>query len=516
MARPRRQSQAGLANTLARLPIMLLAFGFFSGSMFVPAFYALVREDHGDARAFFYTGLLGVILFAMISIALAGRTNRKRVLSDLFALFFIMLGIPILLAFPVYEALRTTTFYNAYLEMVGAITTTGTLVFLDPDRLSPTLHLWRGQVAWMGGFVMWVAAASILAPLNLGGFEVTARSEPGRIGAQSGQQARRDEHLQMFQVIAKLFQVYFGLTLVLWIGLMVSGETALTGIVHAMSILSTSGISPVSDLDGSGAGLTGEVLMVIFLVFALSRLTFSTDTVIQTGGGVFSDPEIRLALSILLAMPLLLFLRHWFGAAEFSESATVSEALRAFWGSFFTIASFLTTTGFTSAEWDMAQSWSGLNTPGLILVALALIGGGVATTAGGVKLLRVFALYRHGVREMEQLVHPNSVSGARGLGRRLQRGGAYIAWVFFMLFAITLAGACLLFTAFGASFEDAMILAASSLSNTGPLLSAAPQDPISLAALPLGVKVVFCFAMVVGRIETLAVIALVTPDLWRA
>ena len=71
--------------------------------------------------------------------------------------------------------------------------------------------------------------------------------------------------------------------------------------------------------------------------------------------------------------------------------------------------SFLTTTGFVSEHWLDAQAWSGLPTPGLILLGLALIGGGVATTAGGVKLLRVFALYQNGAREME--VRPQRSQG---------------------------------------------------------------------------------------------------------
>ena len=68
----------------------------------------------------------------------------------------------------------------------------------------------------------------------------------------------------------------------------------------------------------------------------------------------------------------------------------------------FTVLSFLTTTGFVSSEWEAAQGWSGLATPGVILMGLALMGGGVATTAGGVKLLRVFTLYLNGLREMQK------------------------------------------------------------------------------------------------------------------
>ncbi len=58
------------------------------------------------------------------------------------------------------------------------------------------------------------------------------------------------------------------------------------------------------------------------------------------------------------------------------------------WGSVFTVLSFLTTTGFSSSDWGAAQAWSGLETPGVLLMGLALIGGGVATTAGGCEVVK--------------------------------------------------------------------------------------------------------------------------------
>ena len=64
------------------------------------------------------------------------------------------------------------------------------------------------------------------------------------------------------------------------------------------------------------------------------------------------------------------------------------------------------------------QLWSDLPEPGTILLGVAVMGGGIATTAGGVKLLRLYALYRHGLREMDMLIHPSTV-GRRGQGDRL-------------------------------------------------------------------------------------------------
>ena len=144
-----------------------------------------------------------------------------------------------------------------------------------------------------------------------------------------------------------------------------------------------------------------------------------------------------------------------------------------------------------------------------------MIGGGVATTAGGVKLLRVFALYLNGRREIERLVHPSSVGNARAVSRRIRRHGAFVAWVFFMLFAISLAAITVILGGFGVRFDAAIVLATSALSTTGPLTDVALEAPIVLVELNAGAKLVYGAAMVLGRLETLAIIALLSPNLWR-
>jgi trk system potassium uptake protein TrkH len=98
----------------------------------------------------------------------------------------------------------------------------------------------------------------------------------------------------------------------------------------------------------------------------------------------------------------------------------------------------------------------------------------------------------------------------------LQRNGAFIAWIFFMLFALTLAALTMLMALFGVEFDDALVLSIAGLSTTGPVMTQAADAPIDLAGLTFSAKGVFCAAMVLGRLETLAIIALFTPDLWRS
>jgi trk system potassium uptake protein TrkH len=219
---------------------------------------------------------------------------------------------------------------------------------------------------------------------------------------------------------------------------------------------------------------------------------------------------------LVAVLTLGLFLRHWIAAFDIDMPLSPLAILRSLWGSAFTALSFLTTTGFASASWDEARAWSGLGTPGLVLAGLAIVGGGVATTAGGVRLLRVYALVRHGEREMIRLVHPAAVLGGGATARWLRRQGAYRAWIFFMLFAITVALVMAAAALTGLGFEPAMIMSIAALSNTGPLAAIAGDTALHWAELNGPAQFVFALAMVLGRLETLAIIALFNPELWRA
>ncbi|MEX0319655.1 MAG: TrkH family potassium uptake protein [Ruegeria sp.] len=500
---------------LRRLPLFLLLWGIASIVMWVPAGYALALDDHATSRSFFYSGIVGLTIVTMIALAMQNRFPKRGTLGQLAALMAAYSVLPAFLAIPFHDALGTTSFLNAYFDMVSAITTTGADMFPDPERLSAPLHLWRAQVGWMGGLLMWIAASAILAPLSLGGFEVTAKGEPGRAVSGAAQSEKADPRGRLLRITRTLAPIYAALTGVIWILLLMAGEQGLTAICHAMSVMATSGISPVGGMEGSTAGVTGEAILFLFLFFALSRLTFSSDTVTSGYARLDRDPEFRIGLMIVFALPLMLLLRNWGAALDVGSDVTAEQGLRSLWGGIFTVLSFLTTTGFESANWGEARQWSGLGTPGLILMGLAVIGGGVATTAGGVKLLRVFALYLNGLREMERLIHPSSISG-QGVGnRRIQRDGAFIAWVFFMLFALSLAAISVTLAALGSGFEQALVLSIATLTTTGPLIDSATDLSIRLTDLDGGAKAVLCAAMVIGRLETLAIIALITPTLWR-
>lgn len=499
-----------MLTRLAELPLLVVLLGLSGAMALIPAVYAIGADDNEHARDFLYAALIILVITVMLGIATAAYSPRDAARSHLAALVLAFAVLPFALALPLAEALPDTTLINAWFEMVSSFTTTGATVY-PPERLADAVHLWRATVGWFGGFLILLAAYAILAPLNLGGTEVISGRVPGRGALGTAQVTRTAEPAQRLTRFAlMLFPVYTAITLILWFLLLILGESVIAALIHAMGTLSTSGITGQVPFEASGAGVAGEVAVFFCLVFAITRRAMPGIRLAENRRPLLEDPELRLAALCLLAVTLILFLRHWFVAGQTGEAAMM-DALASLWGILFTAASFLTTTGYVSTDWQTATQWSGIGTPGMVFLGLAIMGGGTATTAGGVKLLRVHALFRHGERELEKIIHPNSIGRGGAEARRLRREGAQLAWVFFMLFATTIAIVTAGLVLAGVAFKPALVLAIASLTTTGQLAEIGVAEPIVYATLSDPVKVILGIAMVVGRLETLAILALVLP-----
>jgi trk system potassium uptake protein len=500
---------------LAELPFLVVLLGLSGLMAMLPALYAFGMNQDPLARDFFYAALILLVLTGMIGIATAAYIPRDPSRSHLAALVAAYAVLPFALALPLTEAVPDTTLVNAWFEMISCLTTTGATVYA-PERLPDAVHFWRACVGWFGGFLILLGAYAILAPLNLGGTEVASGRVPGR-GTEGATQITRtaDPAERLTRFALRLFPVFTALTVLLWCGLLIVGETGITALIHAMGTLSTSGIAGQAAFSASTTGIGGEVLVFLCFAFAITRRALPGSGLTESQRLWLRDPELRLAGVIIVSITVLLFVRHWFFSVETGTVTPSSQSVPVLWGVLFTTASFLTTTGYVSAEWHTAMDWSGIGTPGLVLLGLAMVGGGTATAAGGVKLLRVYALLRHGERELERIIHPSSI-GSGGLeARRLRHEGAQFAWVFFMLFATSVAVVLALLLLAGVGFESALILAIAALTTTGPLAEVGTVQPILYAGLSDPVKLILGLAMVVGRLETLALVALALPGRGR-
>lgn len=481
--------------------------------MLGPLLHSVWLEDWRAARAFFYHSAFFAVIAIMVGLAMSARPLRASPTAMILRLLLAYALLPAIMAAPVNYLVPSITYGQAYFEMMSCLTTTGATLLPDPTVIPDAVHLWRAICGWAGGLLILVVAVALLEPMQLGGFEIEAAIAQGRSMRRQSMGGGTGAGERLWHHATTIGPIYITLTAFLALGLLMAGDRVLVAVSHAMSTLSTSAISPLKSLSDAPSGHAGEALIFLFLLLALSRnsLHFSRS---ESGRGPLHDPEYRLATVLVVSVSGLLFARHFFGAVDVNEQGDFQAAAVAVWGILFNVVSFLSTTGFESRDWSEARQWSGLQTPGLILLLLCLVGGGIATTAGGVKLLRVYALYKHGVREMQRLIHPNSVGGSGITARRIRREGAQIAWVFLMLFLLGMSLLLVVLTGLGQAFGDALALAVASLTNTGPAAKLLSPS-FSYATLDAATRAVLCVAMVFGRVEVLVFVSLLNPDIWR-
>jgi len=503
---------------LLRLPFFPLCLGAIAVGMLVPAGFSAIDRDWPGARDFLSCAVFTGFAAATLGVALGSGTRRIGAGAELRELVACWVLIPVFAAVPMWLRTPFVGFGGAWFDMLCAFTTTGGTVYAEPDKVPPAIHLWRGIMAWFGGLMTLTAAFSVLGPRNLGGIEVSIRSDalPDAAGAGVLLQGRSIAPVEdrLLRALRTVLPVYAGLTAAVGLLFSALGQSGISSAVHAMAVLSTSGISPHLQGLAAAASVQGEMCAAVFLVLASTRLTFSPARRTGRLRRWTRDPELLLMGFLVAATTLALFLRHWFGALSTDTPETGIDALQALWGSIFTALSFVTTTGFVSAFWQSASDWSGLDNPGLVLLGLCAIGGGAATTAGGIKLIRGYALLRHGYRELERIAQPNSVLATGSRLRGIMREGAFLAWAFVMLYIVAIFAAVIALTMTGMSFEDALIAAIAAISNTGPAFAVVAPGDIDFPRLAESQRAILGVAMVLGRLETLAAISLFSTGTW--
>ena len=505
-----------MMRRLPDLPLLVLLLGLAGLAMFLPAGHAFVMRDHGLARSFVYMGLLVLILAAMLGLARANTGSRNVARNQLVSLALAYVLLPPVLALPLIQReAGGAAFGPAVFEMLSAFTTTGAPVLEGP--LKPSVELWRSLVGWLGGLFALVMVFSVLAPLNLGGIEVETGRIPGRASPATQQITRvADPSERMVRFATGIFPIYTGLTLLLWVLMFMAGEDGFVALCHAMGALSTSGISPLSDGMAAGqGGWLAEAALAVFLVLALSRRPLLWMLGQTSTASLRRDPELGLAGVLVGTAVGFLFVLCLLSSLMQPAGFSLTQTLSGLWALVFTGLSFLTTTGFVSAGWDDLQVWSGLSSPDAVLWALAIIGGGAASTSGGVKLLRVHALLRYGEQELDRVIHPSAVARSRvgaGGSRAAMMQGASMAWVFFMIFGMSIFVFVAALTVLGVSFDESLVLTLSALTTTGPLVDQSGGIQAGFTGQTGLVQVVLGLAMVVGRLEVLAILAILLPE----
>jgi trk system potassium uptake protein TrkH len=465
----------------------------FSGAMIAPLVMALLADDDtvtGFLSALAITFTAGLILWAPVRNARHELRIRDGFLIT--SLFWTVLGIFGALPFALTDTLQLTVTESIF-ESISGLTTTGATVIVGLDSLPQSILIYRQILQWMGGIGIVVVAVAVLPMLGIGGMQLYRAETPG---------PSKDSKLtpRITETAKALFGVYLALTLACAMAYYAAGMSGFDAIAHAFSTVAIGGFSTH---DASmGFFKSDLILMICSFFMVVSAINFGLHFVAwrRRSLGVYSgDSETKFFFSVLSLGIVItcgyLYLSHSYDARE-SLAHGMFQAI-----------SIATTTGFATRDFAAWPTFLPI-----MLLMFSFMGGCVGSTGGGMKAMRLMLIYKQGIREMKQLVHPQAVIPLKVGKRRVDAAVVSAVWSFFAVYMIAFVTILLALMATGLDFTTAFSAVVAGLNNLGPGLG---EVAANYGSINEPAKIILCFAMLLGRLEVFTLLVLFTPMFWR-
>ncbi|OLS01525.1 TrkH family potassium uptake protein [Tissierella creatinophila] len=461
-------------------------------SLMAPSLLISLYEGEHD----FYPFLITIIITLIVGIILSRKKGKDNLISAKDGLAIVALGwlsISILGAMPLFLAKSTPTYIDAFFEIVSGFTTTGSSVIENVEILPKGILFWRSFTHWIGGMGILVFTIALLPALGVGGFQIYKAESPGPI---AGKMAPRIKDTAKI-----LYITYFSITILQVILLLFGKMSLFDALLHTFGTVGTGGFGIKAESVGYYKSSYIHIVIAVFMV--LSGVSFSLYYSLYRKKirDVIKNEELGLYLGIVISSTLFIAINLYM-----TNYGKISLSLR---DSFFQVASIMTTTGYSTADFDLWPSFS----KG-ILVLLMFIGASAGSTAGGIKVIRILVMFKLIKREILKIFHPRAIIPIRNDGRVLSNEVIAGIYSFIALYMVIFSLSTLLVTLEGVDLVTASTSVIATLSNIGPGL--ALVGPTRSFALYSGAtKMLLSFLMLLGRLELFTIIALLAPKNWR-
>ncbi|MEM8729218.1 MAG: TrkH family potassium uptake protein [Pseudomonadota bacterium] len=462
-------------------------------AMLVPMCADLV-VGNGHWASFFESAIISMLVGGTIALCTANSVPDRLSLQQTFMLTTgVWLALPIFGALPLIIGATELRFVDALFEAMSGLTTTGSTVISGLDDLPEGILLWRGILQWLGGIGIIVVAMVFLPELRVGGMQIF-RSE--------GFETMGKILPRATQIAGQISLIYVGITIaciITYIGLDMSPFDA---VVHAMTTVSTGGFSNYDASFGTFSG-PAEYAAVVFMILAALPFVRYVQLINGDGGAIWRDSQVRTFLAIIAVlvgattlMLLTVFAHHW--------EQSLREAL-------FNIVSILSGTGYSSADY---MTWG----PSLIglFFFVGLIGGCAGSTTCSIKVFRFQLLFASIRAQLMKIGSPHGVFIPRYEGRPVSEDVLSSVMSFFVFFIVSIGVLSVGLSLTGVDNITAISGAATALANIGPGLGDTIGPAGNFASLSDAAKWMLSAAMLIGRLELLAVYVMFTVKFWRA
>lgn len=442
--------------------------------------------------AFFAAMTVTTLTGALIALATQGAEKSLNLRQSFVLTSGVWLVLPAVGAVPFMLGAPGVSLTDAYFEAMSAMTTTGATAFPDIDALPWGTNLWRGILQWLGGLGILVVALIFLPVMKVGGmqfFKSEGFDTLGKILPRA------------MDISAEMTRVYVILTVACFFTFVYLGMPAFDALVHALTTMSTGGMSSRNASFGAFIG-PNEYAAAFFMVLASAPFVRFVQLLKGDAVPLWRDVQLRAYLRwIAYAIGVIVAYRIIRHEAPFWDS--LREVT-------FNVVSSFSGTGFGST--DVTQ-WGHMAF--VVMIVVGLIGGCTNSTGCSVKVFRyqiLFAAIRAQIRRMHS---PHRVQPLRYDGKLVEDSVINSVMVFFAMFILTFGLLIVALALTGLNPLTAFTAAWTSICNIGLIWGPDLTANGSVADFPVSAKWVMILGMFLGRLELISVLVLLLPRFWQ-
>lgn len=384
----------------------------------------------------------------------------------------------------------TNSFFDAFFETVSGFTTTGATIFSDVEVLPNSIIIWRSFTHWLGGMGVLVFIMAILPLSGAHNMYIMKAESPGPEVSKLVPRVRT--------TAIWLYSSYIVLTVILFIILLVGKMSVFEAINISFSTAGTGGFGFKNDSLASYSPFIQTAVSIFMLIFSINFGSYFLIFRRKFKAALTAEVKTFIVLVAVATICISFNIRDMFG----SIGETVRHA-------FFTVSSIISTTGFSTVDFDLWPEFSKT-----IIVLVMLVGACAGSTGGGIKVSRVIIIFKVMIRELTTALRPKQVKKITIDGQIQDIGVVKAVYGYIFCYIAVFVGSILLVSLDGADLVTNFTSVATTIGNVGPGLS--KVGPIMNYGFfsPLS-KLVLSFDMLAGRLEFYPMLLLLVPSTWK-
>ncbi len=445
--------------------------------LMIPALLVSLIYQDGDAPAFLITILLSGAVGLMCTFV--KQSDRRMSSRDgYFIVATAWIVISLIGAVPLYLGGGFGSYFNALFEIVSGFTTTGASVLSNPENLGHGVLFWRSFTHWIGGMGVLVFVLMVMPMENDNSMHLVRAEVPG---PTAGKLVPRMRTTSMI-----LYGIYGIMTLVLVMILKILGMDLFDSLCIAFGTAGTGGFAV------TGAGIAAYDSLAIEVTLGIFMLLFGVNfsvyhlILLKKIKDVFAMEELKVYFGIVAVTTLSIACNVVQMAGGFGN------ALRQ---AFFQVSSIITTTGFSTVDYDVWPEFSKH-----VLVLLMVIGACAGSTGGGMKVSRVIILVKSFILEVRQIINPKEIVTVRLNGKPVDKKTLGSTRIYAAAYLILICVFTLIISLDGFDLTTNLTAVLSCFNNIGPGLNlVGPVQNFSIYSD--WVQVVLSIVMLTGRLE---------------